>query len=101
AYKESFGFDAPPFTYADFEASDVIVLIGSHLCIAHPILWQRVLRNPNRPEIIVIDPRRTETAMAATQHVALRPKSDLALLYGLANVLLQIGPAAARGALRD
>ena len=49
AYKQSFGFDAPPYTYADFEESDVIVLVGSNLCIAHPILWQRVLRNPHQP----------------------------------------------------
>ena len=77
AYKESFGFDAPPYTYADFEESDVIVLWGANLCIAHPILWQRVMRNRRRPEIIVVDPRRTETAQAATQHYALRPKSDL------------------------
>jgi assimilatory nitrate reductase catalytic subunit len=49
AYKESFGFDAPPYTYRDFEESDVIVLIGSNLCIAHPILWERVCRNPHRP----------------------------------------------------
>ena len=88
AYKESFGFDAPPYTYADFEQSDVIVLIGSNLCIAHPILWQRVLRNRNYPRIIVVDPRKTETAMAATQHVALKPKSDLVLLYGLAHLLI-------------
>ncbi len=91
AYKQSFGFDAPPYTYADFEASDVIVLIGSNLCIAHPIMWERVCRNPHRPEIIVIDPRRTETAMAATQHLQIAPKSDLALLYGLANLLIQAG----------
>jgi assimilatory nitrate reductase catalytic subunit len=88
AYKESFGFDAPPYTYADFEQSDVIVLIGSNLCITHPILWQRVLRNRNYPRILVVDPRKTETAMAATQHVALQPKSDLALLYGLAHLLI-------------
>ena len=91
AYKESFGFDAPPYTYADFEESDVLVFVGSNLCIAHPILWQRVLRNPHRPEIVVIDPRKTETAMAATQHYALKPKSDLALLYCIANILIQRG----------
>ena len=91
AYKQSFGFDAPPYTYADFEESDVIVLIGSNLCIAHPILWERVARNPHNPEIVVIDPRVTETALAATQHVQLRPKSDLTLLYGLANLLLARG----------
>jgi len=91
AYKQSFGFDAPPFTYADFEQSDVIVLVGSNLCIAHPIMWQRVLRNRSDPEIIVVDPRKTETAMAATQHYAIAPKSDLRLLYGLAHVLIERG----------
>ena len=91
AHKESFGFDAPPYTYADFEASDVIVLFGSNLCIAHPILWERIARNPHDPRIIVVDPRTTETAMAATDHFALRPKSDLTLLYGLAHLLISRG----------
>jgi assimilatory nitrate reductase catalytic subunit len=89
AYKESFGFDAPPYTYADFEESDVVVLIGSNLAIAHPIMWERVSRNPHAPEVVVVDPRRTETAMFATQHYAPAPKSDLVLLYGLANLLIQ------------
>jgi len=91
AYKQSFGFDAPPFTYADFEESDVLVFIGANPCIAHPIMWQRVMRNRRHPKIVVVDPRRTETAMAATQHYALRPKSDLTLLYGLANRLISLG----------
>ena len=91
AYKQSFGFDAPPYTYADFEESDVIVLVGSNLCIAHPIMWQRVMRNRHCPEVIVVDPRKTETAMAATQHYAIAPKSDLVLLYGLANILIASG----------
>ncbi|HEY1048631.1 MAG TPA: molybdopterin-dependent oxidoreductase, partial [Prosthecobacter sp.] len=91
AYKESFGFDAPPFTYADFEESDCLVFIGANPCIAHPIMWQRVLRNKRGPEIIVIDPRTTETAMAATQHYAIRPKSDLTLLYGLAHLIIRAG----------
>ncbi len=91
AYKESFGFDAPPFTYQDFEQSDVIVLVGSNLCIAHPIMWERVCRNQRHPAIVVVDPRKTETAMAATEHVPLRPKSDLALFHGLCNVFIQRG----------
>ncbi|RYD45525.1 MAG: nitrate reductase, partial [Verrucomicrobiaceae bacterium] len=91
AYKQSFGFDAPPATYQDFEESDVIVLIGANLCIAHPILWQRVMRNPRKPEIIVIDPRATETAQAANRHVVLKPKGDLALLYALAHCIARDG----------
>lgn len=91
AYKQSFGFDSPPGSYSDFEESDVIVLVGANLCIAHPILWQRVMRNKRNPEIIVIDPRSTETAQAATQHLPLKPKGDLALLYAIAHCILRDG----------
>ncbi len=94
AYKQAFGFDAPPFTYEDFEESDALIFVGANPCIAHPIMWQRVMMNRRNPEIVVVDPRRTETAMGATLHVALRPKSDLTLLYGLANGLI------ARGAVK-
>jgi assimilatory nitrate reductase catalytic subunit len=89
AYKQAFGFDAPPYTYQDLEESDCIVLIGANPCIAHPVLWERVTRNPHAPEILVVDPRRTETAMAATLHLPVRPKSDLTLLYGLASLLIE------------
>jgi anaerobic selenocysteine-containing dehydrogenase len=89
AYKQCFGFDAPPYTYQDFETSDCLVFVGANPCIAHPIMWERVLRNKRRPEIIVVDPRRTETAMAATEYVAIEPKGDLALLYGIARELIQ------------
>lgn len=91
AYKQSFGFDAPPFAYKDFEESDVLVFVGANPCIAHPILWQRVCMNRHHPEIIVVDPRKTETAMAATRHYPIAPKSDLALFYGLAQILIAQG----------
>jgi assimilatory nitrate reductase catalytic subunit len=89
AYKQAFGFDAPPYTYQDFEESDVIVLIGSNLCIAHPIMWEHVMRNPHDPEIVVIDPRMTETAMQAKLHLPVSPKSDLTLLFGIARLLIE------------
>ena len=91
AYKQSFGFDAPPYTYADFEESDCLVFVGANPAVAHPILWQRVLRNRRKPEIIVLDPRRTETAMGSTLHVPLAPKSDLTLLDGLAAAVIARG----------
>jgi len=91
AYKECFGFDAPPYSYRDLEESDVVVLVGSNLAVAHPILFERLQRNPHRPEVIVIDPRATETAMVATQHLAIAPKSDQVLLYGVARELIARG----------
>jgi len=91
AYKQAFGFDAPPYSYADFEESDVVILIGSNLAIAHPILYQRLARNQRNPEIIVIDPRATETAQIATDHLALKSKGDLPLLYALAHCIIRDG----------
>lgn len=88
AYKQSFGFDAPPLSYTDLEESDCLIFVGANPCIAHPILWERVMRNRKSPEIVVVDPRCTETAMQATWHLALAPKSDLALLYGVARELI-------------
>ncbi len=91
AYKQAFGFDAPPLSYNDFEESDVIILVGSNLCIAHPIMWERICKNPHSPKVVVVDPRKTETAVAATHHYAPNPKSDLTLFYALANWLIQNG----------
>jgi assimilatory nitrate reductase catalytic subunit len=91
AYKQSFGFDAPPFTYSDFEESDLLVFVGANPCIGHPIMWERVLRNRRGGKIVVVDPRRTETAQAAHTHLAINPKSDQALFYGVANILVNRG----------
>ena len=89
AYKQSFGFDAPPYTYDDFEQSDVIVLWGSNLCVAHPIMWQRICNNKRNPEIIVVDPRVTETAARSTLHAPVAPKTDLALIYGITRLIIE------------
>jgi anaerobic selenocysteine-containing dehydrogenase len=91
AYKQAFGFDAPPYTYVDFEESDVLIFVGSNLCVGHPILWERVLRNRHQPTIVAVDPRRTETVMAATRHLPIRPKSDQTLFYGIAKLLFDRG----------
>jgi assimilatory nitrate reductase catalytic subunit len=91
AYKECFGFDAPPYTYADLEESDCLIFVGANPCIAHPILWERVTRNRHQPDIVVVDPRRTETAQAATRHLAIAPQGDLELFYAVAHVLIREG----------
>ena len=54
-------------------------------------MWERVCRNKHKPAIVVVDPRRTETAMAATLHLAPRPKSDLSLFYAVARELIVRG----------
>jgi anaerobic selenocysteine-containing dehydrogenase len=91
AHKKAFGFDAPPFTYQDFEASDVLVFVGANPAVAHPIMWNRVKRNPTPPQIILIEPRQTKTSRRATRHFQIRPDALLTFLYGIAHILIQEG----------
>ena len=90
AHKGTYGYDAPGYTLDDFEKSDTIIFIGANPVVAHPIVWQRVRNNtiPDR-KIIVIDPRRSETARNADYHYPLRWRSDLTLMYTLANLLIE------------
>lgn len=90
AHKQSFGFDAPPYTLKDAELSDTIILIGANPVIAHPVFWGRI-RGNKEAKIITIDPRKSETAMNSDIWIDIKPKADLVLMYTLANVLIEKG----------
>ena len=90
AHKQSFGFDAPPYTLQDAELSDTIVLIGANPVVAHPVFWGRIRSNKNK-KLIVIDPRRSETAQNADYWYGIKGKSDLALFYTVANLIIEKG----------
>ena len=90
AHKQSYGFDAPGYTLKDLELSDTIIFIGANPVVAHPILWKRVRQNPDK-KVIVIDPRKSETAMNADYWYPVKCSGDLYLLYTLANVLIEKG----------
>ena len=90
AHKQSYGFDAPGFTLKDLELSDRIIFIGANPVVAHPILWGRVRNNQvEGHKIIVIDPRKSETAMNADYWYGLKWRSDLLLLYTIAGQLIE------------
>jgi anaerobic selenocysteine-containing dehydrogenase len=87
-YKISFGSDGPPGAYEDMEHADVVLLIGANLADNHPILCQYLEGNRNKT-LIVADPRVSKTAMMADVHLPLKPRSDLALLNGIAYILIR------------
>ncbi|MBC8164705.1 MAG: molybdopterin-dependent oxidoreductase, partial [Bryobacteraceae bacterium] len=89
-YKRSFGSDGPPGAYDDFAESDVIFLIGANIADNHPILCQRLDENRSKT-LIVVDPRVTKTAMMADIHLPIKPRSDIALINGIAHVLIEEG----------
>jgi len=89
-YKRAFGADAVPNDYTDLEQAELIVLVGSNLAWCHPVLFQRVsaakAANP-KLKIVLIDPRRTQSAEIADLHLQLRVGSDVVLFNGLLNYL--------------
>jgi len=89
-YKLSFGSDGPPGAYADLESADVVLLIGANIADNHPILCDRLRKNPKQ-KLIVADPRVTKTVMMADIHLPLQPRTDIALLNGIAHILLRDG----------
>ncbi|WP_312246591.1 nitrate reductase [Stutzerimonas nitrititolerans] len=90
-YKRSLGADAPPCSYEDIEQSDCLLIVGSNMAYAHPVLFRRLEEaKAKRPEMkaIVVDPRRTDTCDLADLHLAILPGSDVALLHGILHILL-------------
>ncbi len=84
-HMRAFGEDIVPASYDDLDAADLIVLVGSNTAWCHPIVYQRIqaARAARGTKLVVIDPRRTETADEADLHLAIRPGTDVALMHGL------------------
>jgi assimilatory nitrate reductase catalytic subunit len=81
----AFGEDIVPGCYEDLDETDLAVLVGSNMAWCHPVLHQRLLaaRERRGTRIVTIDPRRTSTASASDQHLAIAPGGDVALFNGL------------------
>ncbi|WP_328406584.1 bifunctional nitrate reductase/sulfite reductase flavoprotein subunit alpha [Nocardia sp. NBC_00403] len=91
-YKQSLGADGPPGSYDDFEHADLFFVIGANMADCHPILYLRMVdRIKAGAKLIVVDPRRTDTAARADLFLQLAPGTDLALLNGLLHLLVDNG----------
>lgn len=93
-YKQALGADAPPCSYEDIELADCVLISGANPAWAHPILFRRLeAARSSKPghKLIVIDPRRTETAELADLHLQIRPGTDVALCHGLLHAVIWQG----------
>jgi len=90
-YKLTLGADAPPACYEDIDATDLLFIVGANPAYAHPILFRRVedakARNPAL-KIVVVDPRRTDTAESADLFLQILPGTDVALFHGMLHILM-------------
>lgn len=95
AHNRAFGEDIVPVTYDDLDDADLILLVGSNTAWCHPVIWQRIeaAREARGTKIVVIDPRRTETAEQADLHVPVLPDGDVSLFNALLADMVRRGLA--------
>ncbi|MFQ5328564.1 MAG: molybdopterin oxidoreductase family protein [Thermodesulfobacteriota bacterium] len=87
------GADAPPTCFADIEEADLFFIAGNNMAVSLPIIFYRLCQAKEKrgAKVIVVDPRRTETARIADIHLQIRPGTDVALNNALAHVLFNEG----------
>ena len=95
------------FPIPDIDRSDFFLMIGANPIASNGSLWsvpdvrKRIKDLRKRGgDLVVIDPRRTETAELASRHLAITPGTDAALLLAMIHVLFRDGLVAPR-ALAD
>lgn len=94
AYKMSLGEDAVPGCYEDIERCDCFLIAGANPAWCHPILYRRLEAHKARNadvKIIVVDPRRTQTAAMADLHLQINPGTDIVLYNAIARGLIENG----------
>jgi len=93
-YKLTLGADAPPACYDDVNHAQTIFITGSNTAWAHPVLFRRIEdAKANNPalKIVVVDPRRTDTAAQADLYLPIQPGTDVALFHGMLHIMLWEG----------
>lgn len=74
--------------------SDVLLITGTNSASSHPLCWSSIKKHKKatgKPFIIVVDPRKSETAKFADIHVPIRPGTDPAFVNGLMKVIYDEG----------
>ena len=90
-YKRTLGSDAVPACYEDIDHARTFFITGANMAYAHPVLFRRIedaKRARPQTRIVVVDPRRTDTAAAADLHLQIQPGTDVALHHALLHLLL-------------
>ncbi len=75
--------------HPDFDRARTVLFIGTNPYVSHPALRPTLKQLGQDPErfMAVVDPRRTETARRADEHLSIRPSTDIYLLLALLQVI--------------
>ncbi len=87
-----FGSGAMTNSIREIEGMEVIFIIGSNTKETHPVIANRMIKAyRNGAKIIVADPRSVPMVKFAEVFLRLRPGTDIALLNGIAHVIVNEG----------
>jgi len=87
-----FGSGAMTNSIREIEGMEVIFIIGSNTKETHPVIANRMIKARRKgARIIVADPRTVPMVKFAEVFLKLRPGTDIALLNGIAHVILNEG----------
>jgi len=87
-----FGSGAMTNSVSDLADTNCAFIIGSNNFEAHPLAGRRLMQaKKNGAKIIVCDPRRTPTAKQAHLHIQHYSGTDIALLNGMMQYIIQNG----------
>lgn len=87
-----FGSGAMSNSIREIEGMEVIFIIGSNTKETHPVIANRMIKAFRKgARIIVADPRNVPMTKFAEVFLRLRPGTDIALLNGIANVIVKEG----------
>jgi len=92
--KETFGCDGQPGSFADVDRCDTLFHVGINIAETQTVTWSRMLdrlHGPDRPRLVVIDPRPTQAAREADVHLAIRNGTNVAVLNALIRELIENG----------
>jgi nitrate reductase NapA len=89
-YVSTFGKDEPMGAYDDMYHADCFFIVGSNMAEAHPVIFRIINEQKARgAKIIMVDPRKTLSARIAELHMSFTPGTDLAILNGMAHVIVK------------
>lgn len=93
----AFGSGAMTNSIGELSGADVILVIGSNTTEAHPVIGLEIKKAvKNGAKLIVADPRRIPLVDKAHLFLQLLPGTNIALVNGLAHVIIKNGWANAR-----
>src|SRR6202035_3067316 len=92
ALRKSLGLSGATGSFGDIDIADAAIIIGANPTEGHPVVGALIKQATLRGlKLVTIDPRRIELADYGVLHLSPRPRTNAAVMLGLAHVAARDG----------